>query len=129
MRDASAAASELRHILESNRESISVSIANFHRASESLARMTGQTEDDFVTFTGELRTVATQMDSLLAQLQSTANKTDQVANHLLNEETTFGKFVTERELYDHLLRVVSSADSLIVEIKENPKRFFKFSIF
>jgi phospholipid/cholesterol/gamma-HCH transport system substrate-binding protein len=44
-------------------------------------------------------------------------------------EGTAGKLVNERELYDKLNRVVDDLDVLVKDVKENPKRYLKFSVF
>jgi len=69
------------------------------------------------------------LDTLLVQLTVVAQKTDRVAGKMLEEESTFGKVVYDRELYDHLLAAAVRADSLIADIKENPKKFIHFSLF
>jgi phospholipid/cholesterol/gamma-HCH transport system substrate-binding protein len=129
IQDASAAARELREVLATNRESFTASVENFQRTSESLARVTGRSENDAVALVSELRSVTSRMDSLMGQLQSAASKTDRVADRLLAEDTSFGRIVGERELYDRLVRVAGRADSLLAEIERNPRRFFKFSVF
>lgn len=129
IRDAAVAATELRAVLQANRGSFDASVENFRRASESLAQVTGRTEADLVALTADMRSAAADLDSLMGDLQSAAVKTNQVADRLLRDDSTFGQLVNDPELYDRLLRVTTRADSLIAAIQANPKRFFSLSIF
>jgi phospholipid/cholesterol/gamma-HCH transport system substrate-binding protein len=129
LRDATAVVRDLRSTLQASRPDLEASVHNFRVASESMARMTSGSEDDVVDVTANLRSTVAQLDTLVAQLQLVASKTDRVADRLLEENSTFGKVVSDRELYDRLLMVSIRAVSLISEIKDNPKRFFNFSLF
>lgn len=129
LRDAGAAASELRTILQTNRESFAASVENFRRASESLAQVTGGTQGDVTQLVADMRSAVGKLDRLMDQLEVTAQKTDRVASLLLDDESNFGRLVKDRQLYDNLQSVAARADSLIADIRAHPKRFFSFSIF
>jgi phospholipid/cholesterol/gamma-HCH transport system substrate-binding protein len=76
-----------------------------------------------------MRSAADKLDRLMDQLELTAQKTDRVATLLLEEDSTFGQLVKDRQLYDNLQSVAARADSLIADIRAHPKRFFSLSIF
>jgi phospholipid/cholesterol/gamma-HCH transport system substrate-binding protein len=44
-------------------------------------------------------------------------------------EGTVGKLVSDREIYDKLNKTVESLDALVVDIKKNPGRYVKLSVF
>ena len=44
-------------------------------------------------------------------------------------EGTAGKLVSDKELYDKMNRMVNSVDELVNDIKKNPGRYVKFSVF
>ena len=48
---------------------------------------------------------------------------------LKSRDNTFGLLLNDRKLYDNLNRTVSSADSLLINVKAHPKRYVHFSIF
>jgi phospholipid/cholesterol/gamma-HCH transport system substrate-binding protein len=129
LRDATAVARDLRRTLETSRPDLEASMQSFRQASESMARITTGSEGDIVEVTSTLRSTVVELDSLVTQLRTLAAKGDRVADRLLADDTTIGQMVSDRELYDRLLNVTMRADSLIAEIKDNPKRFFSFSIF
>jgi phospholipid/cholesterol/gamma-HCH transport system substrate-binding protein len=129
LRDATAVARDLRRTLETSRPDLEASMHSFRQASESMARITTGSEGDILEVTSSLRSTVVELDSLVLQLRSLTTKGNRVADRLLADDTTIGQMVSDRELYDRLLNVTMRADSLIAEIKDNPKRFFSFSIF
>lgn len=51
------------------------------------------------------------------------------ASQLEGTDGTLGLLLNDPVMYQQLQRTIASADSLIVDIKENPKRYLKISIF
>lgn len=129
VRDAAAAAGELRGLLETNRESLHTSIDNFRRASASLANVTAESQDDFLQLARDMRRAAARFDSVLAALDATMQKTDDVATRLLDSRGTFGKLLDDPSLYEDLRDVAARTDSLVRDIRARPRRYFSFSIF
>ena len=46
-----------------------------------------------------------------------------------SSEGTLGKLVQDKELYDELVTTLQDAKSLLQDVRENPRRYFKVSIF
>jgi phospholipid/cholesterol/gamma-HCH transport system substrate-binding protein len=63
----------------------------------------------------ELTTAVTRLDSLLAGLES--------------GQGTAGKLLSDTLLYSDLRNVVHRADSLMADIKRNPRKYINLSIF
>jgi len=61
-------------------------------------------------------------DSLLVNLNQTLEKIN-------SGEGTLGQIATNAEMYRKLLSTIESLDSLLVDIKANPKRYVKLSLF
>ena len=55
--------------------------------------------------------------------------TNDLNSKLNSRDNTFGLLLNDRKLYDNLNRTVSSADSLLINVKAHPKRYVHFSIF
>ena len=91
-----------------------------------LANVTGITENvnEFSSQLNELdlKKTVVSVDSTLLGLQSITNK-------LNNNDNTLGLLLSDKQLYDGLLNTVGSADSLVIDLRLNPKRYVHFSLF
>ena len=91
-----------------------------------LANVTGITENvnEFSSQLNELdlKKTLVSVDSTLLGLQSITNK-------LNNNDNTLGLLLNDKQLYDGLLNTVGSADSLLIDLRLNPKRYVHFSLF
>jgi phospholipid/cholesterol/gamma-HCH transport system substrate-binding protein len=67
--------------------------------------------------------------ALLERADKAVGSFEEVANRVNRGEGTAGRLVTDSELYDQLNAMVESVDALVKDIKENPKRYVKFSLF
>lgn len=73
-----------------------------------------------------LNTTLTDAQKVMAELQTTLAD---VQRQLTSTNGTAGALLNDRELYDRLNRTVASADSLVTDLKANPKRYVHFSVF
>lgn len=67
--------------------------------------------------------------SLMERADSSLKTLETVTARIEKGDGTAGKLVSDRELYDRMNRAVDSLDALVKDIKENPKRYVKFSLF
>lgn len=67
--------------------------------------------------------------SLLERAESAVQSYEDVAFRLHRSESTAGSLLNDRELYDKLNKMVDSLDTLVKDVKENPRRYIKFSLF
>ncbi len=67
----------------------------------------------------DMRQMTGQLTSLVSDLQHKLNSKDNSMGALLNDKT----------LFDHLRNTAANADSLVKDVKKNPKRYVHFSIF
>ncbi len=67
--------------------------------------------------------------SLMERADNSLKSLENVTNKLEKGEGTAGKLVSDKELYDKMNKAVDSLDLLVKDIKENPKRYVKFSLF
>lgn len=71
-------------------------------------------------------------ETLASVHQLSKNMTD-ITNNLNNsmssKDNTLGLLLNDRKLYDNINTTISSADSLVTDLKANPKRYVHFSLF
>ena len=87
----------------------------------------GQMTSNLATFSGQLSTM--HLDSLMLSLQSTTAQLQQVSQQLRSKDNTAGLLLNDPALYVRLDSLVRSADNLMRDLKENPKRYVRLSIF
>lgn len=93
---------------------------NVERLSNNLAAINLQeTMNEVNASLAEVKQFSANINAMTYDLNSKLNSRD----------NTFGLLLNDRKLYDNLNRTVSSADSLLINIKAHPKRYVHFSIF
>jgi len=104
---------QAKSILAENRQ-------DFRTAVERLEAMTRALHDDSTAY---------RFGNVVNRLDSTVLLVKQVALRMENQEGTVGKLLGDRQLYDRLLKTTAGLDSLITDIKANPKKYVHVSVF
>jgi len=108
-------ASTLRHTnaiaenLRKNNDSITATISNAKRFSEKLSKLDMQQTMD-------------TLESAISQLKAAIHK-------LSSNEGTLGALINDKKLYNKLNDVLLSAEILMDDIRQHPKRYVNFSVF
>ena len=120
---------DLRLAVSENRALLNETLQNVASASRTARALTTGREaqlagtlDKFASAAEKMDNLAGRLDSLRAVLQSTAGRVDR-------GEGTLGKLVGEDQLYRELNGSVAELRGLIADIKKNPKKYFKVSVF
>ena len=124
--------------LRSSLQRIDHITANLETSTEHLNRLLGQDMPVIVrnvtevtnhvdTFTGKLNRL--ELEKTLASVDSTVTNLQEVSAKLKNPNSTLGLLLNDGALYDGLVNTVGSADSLLIDLRENPKRYVNFSLF
>ena len=82
---------------------------------------------DFAQISANLKGVDFQgtMNSMNQSVKNFASFTD----NLNNPNSSLGLLMNNRTLYDNLAKTAENADSLMIDLKKNPKRYVHFSVF
>ena len=105
-------------------------MAGLHQASRTLPPIlnnVGVMSANLATFSGQLS--AMRLDSLVLNLQQTTAQLQQVTQQLRAKDNTAGLLLNDPSLYHRLDSLVGTADRLMHDLQENPKRYVHFSIF
>jgi phospholipid/cholesterol/gamma-HCH transport system substrate-binding protein len=71
----------------------------------------------------------TQGVTLMTRAESAVKSFEAVALKMHTTDGTAGKLLNDQEAYDKMVKMLESVDALLKDIKENPKRYVKLSIF
>lgn len=67
--------------------------------------------------------------SVISRAENSMKDLESVTARIKSGEGTAGKLINEKELYEKLNRAVDNMDALTMDIKKNPGRYVKFSLF
>jgi phospholipid/cholesterol/gamma-HCH transport system substrate-binding protein len=106
-----AASSDARGLVGENRDRVRESAENLRVATERLAAM------------------AKEMQSSSGSLREITDNLKVITGKISEGEGTLGRLVHDKSLYDDLRSASVSLDSLLQDIKRDPSRYFKVSVF
>jgi phospholipid/cholesterol/gamma-HCH transport system substrate-binding protein len=117
-------------IVEGNRLTINTSLHN-------IETLTGQLNQSAESLNGVLAKTEVFVDSLnqlelssaIDNLTSTSENLKNILTGIQEGDGTLGKFLKDDSLYYHLNRSAEDLDKLLVDLRENPKRYVHFSLF
>ncbi|MCD7971823.1 MAG: MlaD family protein [Candidatus Azobacteroides sp.] len=81
---------------------------------------------DFAEVSGNLKEIDFQQT--MAAVDRSIKNLETMTFQLNNPESSLGLLLNDRTLYDNLTNTVESANSLLLDLQENPKRYVHFSI-
>ena len=87
--------------------------------------------DGILDDTGKLTHDLSELDvaATMARVDATLENVRQMTEKLNSDEGTLGLLMRDPSLYNNINSTVRSADSLMIDLREHPKRYVHFSIF
>ena len=82
---------------------------------------------NFSALSGDLRTL--DLNGTVQSLNQTIGNLNQTTAKLNAKDNSMGLLLNDTTLYNNLNQTVGSANSLLIDFKEHPKRYVRFSIF
>ena len=104
-------------------------MAQLEPVSRDIKSITGNVD----SITGDLAHVSNSLhdvpvDSIVADLQSTIDNLNALTVKLNNPNSSLGKLTGDPTLYNNLNSAVGALDSLLVDVKRNPKRYISIKL-
>ena len=120
---------QVRNALGRNMESMDNGIASFSRSASRidsmLARNTGHVDSMMLRFDD----VSRSLPGLIDNISKVTLTLSELAARLETNDNTMGALLQDRELLDRLEKTIGGLDSLVTDIRENPKKYLKLEIF
>ena len=87
--------------------------------------------DGILDNTGKLTKNLSELDvaATMARVDATLENVRQMTDKLNSNEGTLGLLMRDPSLYNNLNSTVKSADSLMIDLRQHPKRYVHFSVF
>jgi phospholipid/cholesterol/gamma-HCH transport system substrate-binding protein len=67
--------------------------------------------------------------ALINRADNSMKSLEEITARVNKGEGTAGKLLNDKELYDRMDRMITDLNALVTDIKENPNRYVKFSLF
>ncbi len=108
-------------ILAENKNNIKQTFEDLNRSVADLKEIISENKSEF-SQAGEL---IPKMNNAMINFNNTVDELDEIIKSIKSEPGNLNKLISDDQLYDNLIKTTSNLDSLIIDIKENPKRYFK----
>lgn len=69
------------------------------------------------------------LDSTMRNVHETSKNLNHITGQFTKKNSTVGLLLNDRGMYDHLYKTVSNVDSLLIDLKQHPKRYVNFKLF
>jgi phospholipid/cholesterol/gamma-HCH transport system substrate-binding protein len=123
------ASRDLSVLLEENRKGITESVEGMNSAMSDLHAILDGKEETFGETLDQAHRASARLDTTLAGLQVTIAKMDTLLTQVQSGQGTLGKLSQDEELYKQFVATLEDAKALLADVRQNPKRYFKFSVF
>ena len=121
-RNADLAISDLRVKLDGITSDLSVLTAELNRTAPQLGRTI-----DNLSYISD--TLGVSLPELMSSINNTVREVNGTVAAMTDPNGTIGKLLTDSGIYDNLDKSSASLNALLVDLKENPKRYVHISVF
>jgi len=114
---------ELTQVAAEQSKQLSLTMASLRRTA---AAVDSAKVDSTIT---SLRTTSTNMANLTRTLDSTTVALNEIVGKVNNGSGTAAKLINDPALYNNLMRLAGQADSVLADLKKNPRKYINLKIF
>lgn len=129
IRNANQLSSDLALLLKENKPKIEKSIDDLSYTSSSLKDMVNKNKPKLEATLNNLDHASSDFQKITSTLEDLSNSLKNLSQKIEKGEGTLGQLLNDKSLYQDLKKTTRSIDELIEDIKNNPKRYFKFELF
>jgi len=123
------AATKLSATVEANEGDLRAAVADFRGAAQKLNSIASVNEEGVTSSVTDFAEASKRLSTLSERLSTTAVALDRVVTRLDNGQGTLGKAIADSTLYEEMRETLRNTNELVTDIKKNPKRYLKMSIF
>ena len=122
-RQLQASAQQLTTLMSSLNRSVPGVMSNVNGITSNLTDAAGNITD----FSASFKQIP--LDSMVHAMNATLANLEALTAQLNDRNSSMGKIINDRELYDNANHAIASLDSLLMDIKANPKRYINVKVF
>ena len=129
IRDLRKLSAELVSLLDKNKDKLEHTADNLSYTTSELRDLLEKNKNKLQSTVDNFSTASGRLDTLTSTLSSVSFSLKKLTQKIEAGEGTLGKLVNDSTLYDDLKKTTQNVDALITDIKNNPGRYLKFSLF
>lgn len=120
--------------LQTSAQQLNILMNGLNRSVPGVMNNVGGITNNLTTVTGDLTDLSSTLkqlplDSTVNSLNATLANLKALSEQLNDKNSTLGKVMNDRELYDNANHAIASLDSLLTDIKAHPKRYINIKVF
>ena len=120
--------------LQASAQQLTVLMSNLNHSVPGVMSNVNGITGNLTTSTGNLTDLseslkALPIDETMNKLNATLDNLKALSEQLNDKNSSLGKITNDRELYDNANHAIASLDSLLTDIKANPKRYINVKVF
>jgi len=120
--------SKINSNLDNNSKKFEQLISNANHLTAKLNHLISNNEENISNSMEKSSEVIASINSTLDDIKETSTSIRTITDKMQNENSSINKLINEDDLYENLMRSSARLDSLLIDIKENPKRYFNIKI-
>ena len=120
---------KINRSLDKNTEEFEKLIINANQLTAKLNKLVTTNEENISNSMEKSSEVIASINSTLDDIKETSQSIRNITEKIQSENSSINKLMSEDVLYENLMRSSARLDSLLKDIKENPKRYFNIKIF
>jgi phospholipid/cholesterol/gamma-HCH transport system substrate-binding protein len=124
-----AGSAEFRRAMADNRTDLRDAIAHLRAAAEASRRIAETNEPRVTGALDDVRGATVKVDAMATRMDSLALVLTRVADKLDSGSGTAAKLVNDRRLYDDTQATMQELRALVHDLRANPRKYFKVSVF
>lgn len=119
----------LNSMLSENRDELREILINTKELSDMMENIVIENRENISESVLMTNKILKELHDNLEVFVQTGKDLQIIARKAAHQDGSLNKLITEEELYDNLMRSAASLDSLLRDIKEDPKKYFQFKLF
>ncbi|HXK74699.1 MAG TPA: hypothetical protein PLL08_07335, partial [Bacteroidales bacterium] len=122
--------SDLENILAKNKDKVGNLVVNLEKFSETLNEISPQLKDVIANINNISDSLAqANIKQTIENANNTINEIHLIATKINKGQGDIGQLVENDSLYRNLEATTANLNALLIDLKENPKRYVHFSLF
>jgi phospholipid/cholesterol/gamma-HCH transport system substrate-binding protein len=119
----------LRTLIERDAPGFEEGVQSFRRSAATVDGLLERNSGNIDTLITSFAAASKDFPELVRRMRAVTDSLAEIADGLQKNDSTLGALVSDRALMDKLEKTVKDLDDLVADVKANPKKYLKVSIF